>query len=126
MKMIKEIKIWEEGNRIGDWLHPSYGPFPDFAAIYEDKKAKYISAVWKIGTEIPNGWSCMVEGRLTYKNLDTFKIARTYYWKIINRCPVKVHCKITKNYSIDYEINGDFIRNIAEMSINIFKRKDAN
>ena len=56
-KLIKVTRGFTDGSRL-DWLHPSYGIFPDLAADYLDCEEKFEVLVWDCATF----WIAAVKG----------------------------------------------------------------
>ncbi|MFW9801087.1 MAG: hypothetical protein ACFFFC_00420 [Candidatus Thorarchaeota archaeon] len=121
LNLIQVINTWKEDARIGDWLHPEYGPFPNFAALYEDEIGKYLVAVWCCNM----GWVSMVEGEAVNKYDNIFEIAHTYYWKrISDTLPVIINCFINDNNIINYIIKENPLKAIAKLSIVILREEN--
>lgn len=59
ISLLKRIDGFTPGARL-DWLHTTHGPFPDFAAEYEDDGQIYTVGVWSEKDGI--SWVCVVEG----------------------------------------------------------------
>lgn len=65
LRVIQLLRGFSEGGRL-DWLHPSHGPFPDYAAIYEDQASgdRFEVLLW----EVTPSWIALVQGPDRYHN----------------------------------------------------------
>ena len=119
LRLIERITTWVEDGRIGDWLHPTHGPFPNFAAKYEDEDGAYISAVWIIGPrDEPRAWISIVEGPE-----EMHFVQLSYYWKILRRSPLLVSTRLSRSKVSDLRIprGSKPMRIIAKRSVMLFK-----
>lgn len=71
LRLIKIIRGFSEGARL-DWLHPSHGPFPDFAAIYENDEHRFEALAW----ETHSSWISAVCGPDRYHS----GFPKSYRW----------------------------------------------
>lgn len=121
LRLIERVEDWVEDGRVGDWLHPNYGPFPHFAAFYADDDWEYLSAVWRIGPKNhPHGWIALVEGP------DEIScVLRSYYWRIEQRSPLLVSATMGKTRVVDMRVpkSGRPMRMIAKMSVLMLKQE---
>lgn len=120
LRLIEKITMWVEDGRIGDWLHPTHGPFPNFAARYKDEEGEYISAVWSIGTNDDPSWASMVEGPSSIR-----AVPLSYHWRVTRSDPPTVSTKIHKYQIVDMKIpkGNSVMHMIAKMSIVLFKKE---
>jgi hypothetical protein len=76
VELIERIEGWYEGGRF-DVFHPTYGPFPDFAGLYEDDEHQFLCGVWVDA----HSWVCLVEGpKLEGPSVWTTGLYSTYRW----------------------------------------------
>lgn len=78
MELIERIEIWQDGCRFS-YLHPTYGPFPDFAGVYEDVEGyRFLGCAWVDG----DSWVVLVEGpKVNGPRIWTAGLLSTYRWR---------------------------------------------
>jgi hypothetical protein len=107
------ITDFEDGDRLG-WLHPSHGPFPDFAGVFIDESSgdKFEVLVWEDKT----GWISAVQGDDYYHN----GFPRSYRWWPNGHDFRKLHCSPHRGAVFDVEINGTNVaKEIAQASVHM-------
>jgi hypothetical protein len=114
LRLVKAIRGFREGARL-DWLHPSNGPFPDFAAIYQDSdtEEKFEVLVWD--DEV--SWVSMVCGSDTFHN----GYPRSYRWWPDAPEPKSISCQPAKGkiFDVDIYVKGNMLRQVATASVRL-------
>jgi hypothetical protein len=120
MRLVRRITQWKEDARLGDWLHPSYGPFPDLALIFDDEEGSYLTATWQTLREKAGGlgrWISLVEGP---EHLHA--VVQSYSWKVVEKLPLELETRIRKNCALYMRADpADILFSIAKASISAFK-----
>jgi hypothetical protein len=111
LRLIKIIRGFREGSRL-DWLHPSNGPLPDFAGIYQRDDEKFEVLAW----DDSYSWITMVCGP------DWFHggYPMSYRWWP-GEDSSKVWCRPNKGdiYDVDVKPNGQMLKQIAAASVHV-------
>ncbi len=100
LRLVKYIRGFTEGARL-DWLHPSNGPFPDFAAIYQDSEiaGEFEVLAWDDRVS----WISMVCGPDHYHG----GYPHSYRWWPDAPEPKIVTCRPTKGEIYDVNVNWE-------------------
>lgn len=111
LRLTKVIRGFTEGARF-DWLHPSHGPLPDFAAEYRDGDDLYEVLAWDDGGY---SWVTMVCGP------DHIHGGYPISYRWWPRDDDTIWCKQGKGsiYDVDIKPNGSLIRQVAVASIHM-------
>ena len=121
LRISRVIGGWVEDGRVGDWLHPNYGPVPHFAAIYSDPSWDYLAAVWRLGAPgEAHPWVSVVEGPQ-----ELCCALRTYHWRVTSADPLLVSTNINRGHAADMHIpkDGRPLRMLAKMSVMLFRKE---
>jgi hypothetical protein len=114
LRLIKYLRGFREGARL-DWLHPSHGPFPDFAAIYQDSETgeKLEVLAWDDNVS----WVAMVCGSDTYHNGHP----RSYRWWPDEPEPKSISCQPAKGkiFDVDVDWSGNMLKQVAAASVSL-------
>jgi len=112
LRLSKIIRGFREGARL-DWLHPSHGPLPDFAAIYEDDGNEFEVLAWDCGYS----WISMVCG----PDWCHGGYPMSYRWWPDAPEPKTIWCRPTKGdiYDVDVKPKENMLRQIAVASIHV-------
>jgi hypothetical protein len=112
LRLVKIMRGFREGARF-DWLHPSNGPLPDFAAIYEGEEGQFEVLSW----DVEYSWISMVCGPDWYHG----GYPRSYRWWPDSPEPRTIWCRPTKGaiYDVEVKPKKDMLRQIAVASIHL-------
>ena len=111
LRLVKVIRGFREGARL-DWLHPSHGPLPDFAAEYEQGGDTFEALAWDDGYS----WITMVCG----PDWCHGGYPMSYRWWP-HEDPSKIWCRPGKGniYDVDVHELSSMLHQVAVASVHV-------
>jgi hypothetical protein len=113
LRLIQTIRGFTEGGRF-DWLHPSHGRFPDFAAEYKNEHdEQFVALVWDDGFS----WVAMVQGPDWYHG----GYPHSYRWWPNGPEPTTIWCRPSKGLVYDVDLQwserSKILKQVATASV---------
>lgn len=108
-ELVGEIPCWQDGARF-DWLHPSYGVFPNLCLVYRDNLGDYTVAIWNMQNEegrLRNRWTAAACGPDCYHQGQL----QSYLWKQDLLKSTKFFCQVTKERLAYVDVETEPTRN---------------
>lgn len=119
LRLIQTIRGFSDGSRF-DWLHPSHGRFPDFAAHYANEEMEMFEVlVW----DDTVSWVAMVQGPDRYHG----GYPHSYRWWPNAPEPTMILCRPNKGttYEVDVKWNGEMLKQVAAASVQVHIASEA-
>jgi hypothetical protein len=119
LRLTHVIRGFSEGSRF-DWLHPSNGRFPDFAASYANEHGeKFEVLIWDDNFS----WVAMVQGPDWYHG----GYQHSYRWWPNAPEPTAIWCRPNKGdiYEVKIKWNNEILRQISTASVQMHISNEA-
>lgn len=109
LRLVKIIRGFTEGSRF-DWLHPTNGPFPDFAGIFQEGDEQFEVLAW----DDDPSWITMVCGPDWYHG----GYPHSYRWWQDEK---RIWCRPNKGdiYDVEVHRNKQMLRQVAAASVHV-------